>query len=72
MSVRDDGAPAAGVLDARPHAWVEVRVEDRRPRQAAGDPLVARNTWPALIPVSDASGSGLIDPSHARSTFARR
>jgi len=66
VSVRDDGAPAAGVLDARPHAWVEVRVEET---VAVGKQqvtqLVARKYWPALIPVSDASGSGLIDPSHA-------
>ncbi len=66
VSVRDDGAPAAGVLDARPHAWVEVRVEETvaRGKQQVTQ-LVARKYWPALIPVSDASGSGLIDPSHA-------
>lgn len=66
VSVRDDGATAKGVLDARPHSWVEVRVEET---VAVGKQqvtnLVARKYWPALIPVSDASGSGLIDPSHA-------
>lgn len=66
VRVRDGGAPAAGLLDRRPHAWVEVRVEETI---AVGKQqvtrLVAREYWPARIPVADASGDGLIDPKHA-------
>ena len=66
VRVRDDGAPVTGLLDAKPHAWVELRVEETcaRGRQQVTR-LVARRFWPALIPVSDASGDGLLDPSHA-------
>lgn len=66
VRVRDGGAPAVGLLDQRPHAWVEVRVEETI---AVGKQqvtqLVAREYWPARVPVTDASGDGLIDPQHA-------
>ncbi|MDO9016441.1 MAG: hypothetical protein Q8S73_45470 [Deltaproteobacteria bacterium] len=66
VRVRDGGAPATGLLDKRPHAWVELRVEETI---AVGKTqvtrLVAREYWPARIPVVDASGDGLIDPKHA-------
>jgi len=66
VRVRDDGAPVTALLDAKPHAWVELRVEETctRGRQQVTR-LVARRYWPALIPVSDASGDGLLDPAHA-------
>ena len=66
VRVRDGGAPAVGLLDKRPHAWVELRLEETI---AVGTQqvtrLVAREYWPACIPVTDASGDGLIDPKHA-------
>ena len=66
VSVRDVGAPVTGVLDSKPHAWVELRVEETcvRGRQQVTR-LAARSFWPALIPVADASGDGLLDPAHA-------
>lgn len=66
VRVRDVGETVAGVLDAKPHAWVELRVEETcvRGKQQVTR-LAARRFWPALIPVSDASGNGLLDPTHA-------
>jgi hypothetical protein len=66
VSVRDGGAPVTGVLDSKPHAWVELRVEETcvRGKQQVTR-RAARSFWPALIPVTDASGDGLLDPTHA-------
>jgi hypothetical protein len=65
VRVRDDGAPVTGVLDARPHAWVDVRVEETCAQgKQQITRLAARKYWPARIPVKDASGDGLVDPTH--------
>lgn len=75
VRVRDDGPAATGVLDARPHAWVEVRVEETYMQgKQSVTRVAARRFWPSAIPVRDASGDGWLDPTHAeldlRSTVA--
>lgn len=64
VAVTTDAADVVGVLDARPHAWVGVRIAELVEKSA-----VTRWTnepgWPARVAVRDASGPGVIDLTHA-------
>ncbi len=64
--VRDDGPKVQGVLDGKPHTWVDVRVEEMRQqgKQQTID-LRKRACWPGRVPVKDESGDGWLDLTHA-------
>ncbi len=75
VNVRNDAPCVAGILDAQPHAWVEIRVEEtNNVGKRNVTRLAARKFWPAKVAVRDASGVGLLDLTHAeldlRSTVA--
>jgi hypothetical protein len=64
--VRDEGPKVQGVLDSDPHTWVDVRVEETsQSGKSQVTRLHRRACWPGRVPVSDESGEGWLDLTHA-------
>lgn len=66
VSVRANAEVVRGPVDGKPHAWLDLRVDETslNGRNQATH-FVRRASWPARVPIADSSGEGWLDLTHA-------